>query len=60
MSSIYGAKESLLSTSRMNDTPPDDLQKYSFARVKWLVDKLFPARALTLDGDRGVVLRTLR
>ena len=61
MSSIYDAKESFLASTRINEKPAkEDLQQYSFRWTKWLVDKLFPARALNLDGDRSTAFTTRR
>jgi hypothetical protein len=61
MSSIFDAKESFLASTRMNDKPAkEDLQKYSFPWIKWMVDKLFPARTLKLEGDRGAALSPRR
>jgi len=61
MSSIFDAKESPLASTRINEKPAkENLQKYSFPWMKWLVDKLFPARTLNLEGDRGVALRARR
>lgn len=61
MSSIFDAKESPLASTRVNEKPAkQNLQQYSFPWVKWLVDKLFPAKTLQLDGDRDVVVRTRR
>jgi hypothetical protein len=60
MSSVTGPRESIVASTKLNDLPPEDLQKYSFRWIKWMVDKLFPARTLNLEGDRGVALRTRR
>jgi hypothetical protein len=60
MSSVSGPKESIVASTRINDLPPEDLQKYSFRWIKWMVDKLFPARTLNLEGDRSAALPTRR
>ena len=62
MSSIFGPSEAPLISTRMNDNPPppNELQKYSFRWIKWMVDKLFPARTLNLEGDRSAALPTRR
>lgn len=61
MSSVFDAKESPLASTRINENPAkEDLQKYSSPWIKWMVDKLFPARGLNLEGDRAVALPTRR
>jgi hypothetical protein len=61
MSSIFDAKESPLASTRINEKPAkEDLQKYGSPWIKWMVDKLFPARTLKLEGDSGTVLPTRR
>jgi len=61
MSSIFDAKESFLASTRINDKPAkEDLQKYSFQWIKRLVDRFFPVRALNMEADRSVALRTRR
>jgi hypothetical protein len=54
MSSIFGAVESPLISTRVRDTPPPpDKPKYHFSLMQWLLDKFFPARALHLEADRS-------
>jgi hypothetical protein len=61
MSSIFDAKESFLASTRINEKPAkEDLQTYSFPWIKWMVDKLFPARPLNLDGARSTTFTTRR
>ena len=59
MSSIEGKLESPTSSTR-GKVSPDELQNYSSRWIKWMVDKLFPARPLNFEGDRGVASRTRR
>jgi hypothetical protein len=58
MSSIEGKLESPVSSTRK--TAKGALRDYSFPWIKWLVDKLFPAKALKLERDRSVALPTRR
>lgn len=51
MSSTDGEKETWMASTRVKSAPPG-LKKYSFPWIKWLVDKLFPARRLNLEGAR--------
>ena len=60
MSSIFDAKESPIASTRVHDDPPKALQKYTFPWIKWMVDRLFPARTLKLEGDRSSALPTRR
>ena len=55
MSSIFGAKESALGSTRLLDNPPPDDKKPKYERsmVKWLLDKFFPASPLKLEADRS-------
>jgi hypothetical protein len=46
MSQYLGAKESPIASTKKDQKR--DLRDYSFPLIKWLVDKLFPARALKL------------
>ena len=52
MSSIFGAKEAALASTRLLDTPPPEKSNYRFSLIKRLVDKLFPASALNLERYR--------
>jgi hypothetical protein len=59
MSSIFDAKESIIASTRVNEKPAkQEPRKYSFTWIKWLVDRLFPARTLNLEGDRVGAVRT--
>jgi hypothetical protein len=60
MSSVTGPRESIVASTKLNDLPPENLQKYSFRWIKWTVDKLFPARTLNFEGDRSTALPTRR
>ena len=59
MSSVQGDKESIVASTRVR-SGREELQKYSFPWIKRMVDKLFPARALKLEGDRGAAVPTRR
>jgi hypothetical protein len=52
MSSTDGDKEAPLASTRVRSGKVDATRQYSSSWVKWLVDRLFPARPLKLDGDR--------
>jgi hypothetical protein len=55
MSSIFGAKEAFLASTRLLDTPPADKPKEGFRTLEWIVDRLFPARALNFETVRSEV-----
>jgi hypothetical protein len=58
MSQYLGAREAPLASTKKDQKLA--LRDYSFPWIKWLVDKLFPARTLNLEGDRDAALPTRR
>jgi len=61
MSSVFGALEAPLASTRVRDTPPPpDKPKYRFRVIAWLIDRLFPPRALNLEAYRSDASPTRR
>jgi hypothetical protein len=58
MSQYLGDREAPLASTKKDQK--FGLRDYSFRWIKWLVDRLFPARALKLEGDRSVASPTRR